>query len=137
MVGFVAGPDGQAAMELAAELAAAWGARLCVVHALPGRGRDARGFERRVRGLLEDQLADLRTRFPALLVERHIAADSPLRSLLAEADTARAVVVGQRAHTASNGVIGSTSRSVIEFGSCPVVVVPLDGRGSLTEFVRG
>ena len=125
VVGFVAGPDGQAALELAAELAAAWGARLCVVHALHGRGRDSRGIERRVRGLLEDQLAELRTRFPALSVERHIAADNPLRSLLAEADTARAVVVGQRAHTAPNGVIGSTSRSVIEFGSCPVVVVPL------------
>ena len=96
---------------------------------VPRRGRSTRRepkvLESRVRGLLEDQLADLTTRFPALLVERHIAADNPLRSLLAEADTARAVVVGQRAHTAPNGVIGSTSRSVLEFGSCPVVVVPL------------
>ena len=125
VVGFVAGPDGQAALELAAELAAAWGARLRVVHALHGTGRNTRGIESRVHGLLEDQLAELTTRYPALLVERHIAADSPLRSLLAEADTARAVVVGQRAHTAANGVIGSTSRSVIEFGSCPVVVMPL------------
>jgi nucleotide-binding universal stress UspA family protein len=125
VVGFVAEPAGPVAMELAAELAAAWGVRLCVVYAVPGRDRGARGFERHARGLLEDLLADLATRFPALLVERRIAAETPLRSLLAEADTASAVVVGQRAHAVSNGVVGSTSRSVIELGSCPVVVAPL------------
>ena len=74
MVGFVAEPGGRVAVELGAELAAAWGVRLCAVHALPGRGRDVRGFERRVRGLLEDLLGDLATRFPALLVECRVVA---------------------------------------------------------------
>jgi nucleotide-binding universal stress UspA family protein len=125
VVGFVPEPGGRVAVELAAELAATWGVRLCVVHALPGRGQDVRGSERHVRGLLEDLVGALATRFPALPVERRVMADTPLRSLLAAADTAGAVVVGQRAHATGNGVVGSTSRSVIEFGSCPVVVAPL------------
>jgi nucleotide-binding universal stress UspA family protein len=33
--------------------------------------------------------------------------------------------VGQRAHAVPNGVVGSTSRNVIQLGSCPVVVAPL------------
>ncbi len=125
VVGFVAEPGGRVAVELGAELAAAWGVRLCAVHVLPGRGRDVRGFERRVRGLLEDLLGDLATRFPALLVECRVVAETPLRGLLAAAGRAGAVVVGQRAHAAGGGVVGSTSRSVIEFGSCPVVVAPI------------
>ena len=125
VVGFVPEPGSQAALELAAELAAAWDVRLRVVHAVLGRSRGARETQVHVHRLLEDQMADLTTRIPDLRVEHRFAADTPLRSLLAEAETARAVVVGQRSRTSALGVAGSTSRSVIECGSCPVVVAPL------------
>jgi nucleotide-binding universal stress UspA family protein len=62
---------------------------------------------------------------PTLTVEQHVLADTPLRALLNRAHDAWLLVVGQRRALPHAGMlVGSTSRGLIEFASCPVAVVP-------------
>lgn len=127
---------GDTALELAAELAASSGARLLAVHAWSEMQVDATGAAHRAEAdpdvlaeraeqLLDARLAAVRQRHPDLPIEQESVADTALRALLARADRARAVVVAQRASPPpSEGalVLGSTSRGLVEFAPCPVVV---------------
>jgi nucleotide-binding universal stress UspA family protein len=142
----VVGVDGSAAgdtaLELAAELAASSGARLMAVHAWSEMQVDAAAAAHRAQAdpdvlaeraaqLLDARVAAVRQRHPDLPIERESLADTALRALLARADRARAVVVAQRASPPpSEGalVLGSTSRGLVEFAPCPVVVTraPVD-----------
>jgi nucleotide-binding universal stress UspA family protein len=48
-----------------------------------------------------------------------------LRALMHLAREARLLVVGHRGHRPARGVgLGSTSRALVEFAPCPVVVTP-------------
>ena len=126
----------QAAAEvlgLAAGLADVHGAPLVAVHAWTDVIADARGglhrttdtetaLAGRARALLEERLGAVRDRWPALAVEERVVGDTALRALLEQADHARAVVVGRRRRIPA-GMLGSTSRGLVEFVRCPVVVV--------------
>jgi nucleotide-binding universal stress UspA family protein len=126
----------QAAAEvlgLAAGLADVHGAPLVAVHAWTDVIADARGglhrttdtetaLAGRARALLEERLGAVRDRWPALAVEERVVGDTALRALLEQADHARAVVVGRRRRIPA-GMLGSTSRGLVEFARCPVVVV--------------
>ncbi|MDT7645532.1 MAG: hypothetical protein QOC67_1198 [Pseudonocardiales bacterium] len=80
----------------------------------------ARGAE-----LLDHCLEPVLSEHPTLTVERHVLADTPLRALLNRAHDAWLLVVGQRGALPHAGMlVGSTSRGLIEFASCPVAVVP-------------
>jgi len=75
--------------------------------------------------LLDRYLEPVLAEYPTLTVERQVLADNPLRALLDHASDAWLVVVGQRRHLPDTGMlVGSTSRGLIEFASCPVAVVP-------------
>jgi len=116
LVGVGGTPDSDPALHLAGELAAGLGAGLVVVHA---RSDTAGG---RADLGLEEQLQRV---VPGLPVERRIVADTALRALLDLAGTARMVVVARRGHVPAAGVrLGSTTRGLVEFAPCPVVVAP-------------
>ncbi len=133
VVGLDSAAGGEAAVETAAELAAAWGAGLLVLHAWsdtvmaggvhrPGAAGTA---QEAASALLERWLADLRARFPGVAVEGRLVAGTPLRALLAEAPTARVVVSGRRVHRPPGAMTpGSAGRGLVEFATCPVVVTP-------------
>lgn len=130
----VAGVDGtlasDPALRLAGGLAAALGAPLSAVHAWSDVRVGAGGVHRAAESWSE--LAQLATRgldeqldrvVPGVPVERRLVAGTPVRSLLDLAGTARMVVVAQRDRPPAGGVhLGSTSRGLVEFAPCPVVV---------------
>ena len=133
VVGAVASATGEAALALAAELAAASGARVIAVHAWTDVVADASGGLRRVESdgtelagraveLLDALVMRVRERHADVDVERRVVNDTALRALLEQAEEARMVVVGQR-DRASVGRLGSTSRGLAEFAPCPVVVI--------------
>lgn len=134
VVGVDGTPSGDIALDLAAELAESIGARLLAVHAwsevLPDGsgaahrlGDDRSDLTGRGTALLEQHLAPVHERRPELRIERHVVEGTPLRVLLDRAPAAHAVVIGHRAH-AQAGVmlLGSTSRGLVQFAPCPVVV---------------
>jgi nucleotide-binding universal stress UspA family protein len=133
VVGVDRSPAGAAALDLAAELAAAFGARLVAVHTWTdvvadtsgGLHRSAAGgteLAARAAELLDTQLTPVRDRHPGVAVERHVVNDTALSALLDRAREARTVVVGHRSAAAATSRLGSTSRGLVEFAPCPVVV---------------
>jgi nucleotide-binding universal stress UspA family protein len=131
--------DDDAALHLGAALAVALGARLSVLHAWSDVTEDTAGLHRATASgtelaalavqRLDRCLAPLRAAYPGLPVERHVVDDTALRALLAQASGARAVVVAHRRGSASRR-LGSTSRGLVAFAPCPVVVAD-PSRGSI------
>ena len=73
---------------------------------------------------LDRCLRPVREANPGLPIERHVVDDTALRALLEQAAQARVVVVGHR--RGSDGRhLGSTSRGLVAFAPCPVVVIDL------------
>jgi nucleotide-binding universal stress UspA family protein len=72
--------------------------------------------------LLDTQLTPVRDRHPEVAVERHVVNDTALSALLDWAREARTMVVGHRSAAAATSRLGSTSRGLVEFAPCPVVV---------------
>ena len=129
VVGADPSPAGQAAVALAADLAVASGSHLVVVHAwtdvVAGVHRvETSGTElaRRAVEVLDALTTPVRERYPDLDVERHPVDDTAMRALLEQAQEARVVVVGHRGTASAAGRLGSTSRGLVEFAPCPVVV---------------
>ncbi|BBG02490.1 MULTISPECIES: universal stress protein [Pseudonocardia] len=138
--GVVAGVGGgecdhdQAVVAEAAALAAAWAAPLTLVHAWSDVVARAGSRLHRVQAdratvageanvALEAAAAAARDLVPD--VHTRVVEGTALRALLDLAATARAVVVGPYGATAPVGMqLGSTSRSLVAFAPCPVVVLP-------------
>ena len=73
---------------------------------------------------LDGQLRAITTRHPHLHVERKLVDTPPLQALTECAAGARVLVVGTRGRTNQTGILmGSTSQALVEFATCPVVVV--------------
>ncbi|WP_229401624.1 universal stress protein [Micromonospora okii] len=109
-----------AAVEFAADAAAARGAPLRAVHAHSG----APGGEQ----VLADALAGLAARRPELPVERVLARDRAARALTEASRDARLLVVGGRGRGTLAGLfLGSISQSVLHYADCPVAVVRTPG----------
>jgi len=131
VVGMDTGGD-VTALHTGAKLADALGARLCVLHAWSDVTEQGQGVHRstasgtelaaRAVELLNARVAPLLEAYPALAVERHVVDDTALRALLGHASTARVVVVGHRRGRGTGGRLGSTSRGLVGFAPCPVVV---------------
>jgi nucleotide-binding universal stress UspA family protein len=132
-----------AALDLAAELAEGWGATLLVVHTWrdvadePGKGpyRVPETWDKLASDsaeLLADAVEPVRARHPGLTIERRVVGDGPLSALLDVAANARLIVVGSRGVRPKPGMLmGSTSRGLVEFAPCPVLVVrPQTGRSA-------
>jgi len=141
----VAGVDGSATARaaglLAADLAARADTELVLVLAwtevvdADGRLRrrvDEVGHEREAGERLAAEARAVGGAHPGLDVRTELVHDTPLRALLHRAPDARLLVVGHRGHRPARGLgLGSTSRALVEFAPCPVVVTPPvpDGAG--------
>jgi nucleotide-binding universal stress UspA family protein len=67
-------------------------------------------------------VAELR---PGIAVRSELVHDTALRALLHQARDARLLVVGHRGDRPTQGMaLGSTSRALVEFAPCPVIVTP-------------
>lgn len=118
----------------AAALAAAWAAPLTLVHAwsdvaaragtrLHRVADDRDTLAGQARATLESAAATARDLVPD--VHTRVVEGTALRALLDAAATARAVVVGPYGARRPVGMqLGSTSRSLVAFAPCPVVVLP-------------
>jgi nucleotide-binding universal stress UspA family protein len=133
VVGADGSTAGEASLHLAADLAAAAGARVIAVHAWTDVVTDASGGLHRVQTdatelagraaeLLDTLVKRVHERRADLDVERRVVNDTALRALLEQAQDARMVVVGHRGPASTSGRLGSTSRGLVEFAPCPVVV---------------
>ena len=133
VVGVDASTTGDAALDLAADLASASGARVIAVHAWTDVVADASGGLHRVESDRTELAARAVERLDALVergqdehpdldVEGRVVNDTALRALLEQARDARMIVVGHRDRTSAVGRLGSTSRGLVEFAPCPVIV---------------
>jgi nucleotide-binding universal stress UspA family protein len=142
-VGVDGSPESVAALALAAELAEGWGATLLAVHTWrevadePGRGiyrvpEDWDKMASDATALLAAAVDSVQSAHPDLSIERRVVADGPLSALLDVAPGARLIVVGSRGARPKPGMLmGSTSRGLVEFCPCPVLVVrPQAGRSA-------
>jgi len=129
--------DRDTALHTAAALAVAFGARLSVLHAWSDVVEQGRGLHRsatsgtelaaRAVELVDAHLGPLYEVYPGLGVERHVVDDTALRALLEQASAARAVVVGHRRGNGTVRRLGSTSKGLVAFAPCPVVVTRAGG----------
>lgn len=133
VVGVDGSPESVAALQTAADEADRLGAVLDVVHAWqepsvawavrvpPDLGSATRAGEQR---LLEAVVAGLEQEHPGLQVRRHLLEAPAAAALLAEADSARLLVVGSRGlHGVARMLLGSTSHAAVLHSPCPVLVV--------------
>jgi nucleotide-binding universal stress UspA family protein len=137
VVGVDGSPASVRALVLGADLAAAVGGELLAVHAftdVTGSGGAPRRRHEDWARLVAEAAADLDatvaaalTRCPRIRSSRRVVAGTTLGVLMDHAGSARVVVVGQRDERAPAGemVLGSTSRGLVEFAPCPVVVLPV------------
>jgi nucleotide-binding universal stress UspA family protein len=142
VVGVDGSPASVRALVLAADLAAATGGELLAVYAFTdvtgSGGAPHRRHEDWAR-LVAEAEADLDATVAAALTEcprirfsRRVVAGTTLGVLMDHARSARMIVVGQRDERApaAEMVLGSTSRGLVEFAPCPVVVLPASSHGT-------
>jgi nucleotide-binding universal stress UspA family protein len=129
VVGVDGSPDGDAAIEWAADEAAGRGLPLHVVHST--------GLERLVAltvllpdtpGLPTDDVTDaavasIAARHPELVATAESSSGLAARDLVTHSETADTVVVGARGVTGVRAALGSVSLQVAMHATCPVVVV--------------
>jgi len=135
----VADPDAAAVLETAGSLAAAYRARLVVVHAFDEPVDTAEDVMDVVRSAIADDRA----------LETRLVEGEPAERLLeaAQEEGAAFLVVGSRGRGALAGsVLGSVSQALVRTATCPLVVVPPDasplgerggGEGSIVCGVDG
>ncbi len=128
----VVGVDGSPASELATEIAfdeaSRRGVELVVVHTwtdlnseFPDVKWDDLGAE--AERALAEQLAGWCERYPDVVVRRVVMPDKPARQLLAHAETAQLLVVGNRGRGGFTGMLlGSVSSAVVHSSVAPVIV---------------
>ncbi|WP_149181948.1 universal stress protein [Streptomyces sp. TRM49041] len=118
--------------------AADWAAREAGLRTLPLRlvhawlwqpldvplAQDREAEERRAQGVLDEAVAELRSRHPEVEVTAEVVSDTPVPALLAAADGAEMLVIGSRGHGALVGfLLGSYGQQVIAAATRPVVSV--------------
>lgn len=143
IVGVDGSPAAASALALGAELADGLHTGLTAVHTWAdvragpefGISRLAESWDTlaaQANGVLDDALVPVRARFPALEIRRRVVGDNPLQALIDLAGSARIIVVGSRGTTGGCGMLArSTSRALVDFASCPVVVTgPVELPGS-------
>ena len=135
VVGVDGSAAGTAALAFGADLAASLGSRLLAVQCWSDVYATVAGSARRshrspealaaaAAAALDAQVRPLGERYPTLDVEQKLVDAPPLQALTEHAAGARVLVVGTRGHNDQTGILmGSTSQALVEFATCPVVVV--------------
>ncbi|HET6966126.1 MAG TPA: universal stress protein [Acidimicrobiales bacterium] len=131
VVGVDGSPQSVAALQWAADYAAAVGAPVKVViswqyPALYGSVPvvDEMNFEGAATKIVEKMAADIQIASPGLEVTTLVSAGRPAEILVRESENAALLVVGSQGHGAFAGMlIGSVSLHCVHHAHCPVVVV--------------
>ena len=133
VVGVDGSPAGRAALTFAAGLAGSWRAPLVAVNTWSDVDTGIHGGVRRTEApatlaaeagaVVAAELDALAVSHPDLRVQREVVGGTPVRALLARAGEARVLVVGHRGDTPTGMLYSSTSRTLVEFASCPLVVI--------------
>lgn len=131
VVGVDGSPQSAAALQWAADYAAAVGAPVKVViswqyPALYGTVPvvDEMNFEGAGTKIVEKMAADIQIASPGLEVTTLVSAGRPAEILVQESENAALLVVGSQGHGAFAGMlIGSVSMHCVHHAHCPVVVV--------------
>ena len=131
VVGVDGSPQSVAALQWAADYAAAVGAPVKVViswqyPALYGTVPvvDEMNFEGAATKIVEKMAADIQIASPGLEVTTLVSAGRPAEILVRESENAALLVVGSQGHGAFAGMlIGSVSLHCVHHAHCPVVVV--------------
>ena len=131
VVGVSADGSDSSAIEFAAELAAASGCGLELVHGWHSGDRYIELLDheqhRELHSLHERLLADANSsvagKFPDVRVYRKLRDQGPVTALVERSAAAECVVVGTRRRSGVRALLGSVSRGVIEHAHCTVVVV--------------
>jgi nucleotide-binding universal stress UspA family protein len=131
----VVGVDGHSddAIAFAFEAAAARRVSVVAVHSwwqpvfepeMAGVLFDREAIQAEEERILAQRLAGWAEKYPGVVVERWVIADSPARGLLAQAGEAQLVVVGSRGRGAlASMVLGSVGNVLLHRSPCPVAVV--------------
>jgi len=119
----VVGVDGsdsaRHAADWAADVAAAWGVPLRLLHATPGPGPREDGDPRWLR-----ELCDAAERAGVEEVDRRIVTGPVADELIEQSRAAAMVVVGSYGEGARSGMLaGSTALALVDGGGCPVAVI--------------
>lgn len=128
----VVGVDGSPASAFAAEIAfdeaSRRGVELVVVHTWTNLNFEFpdvkwEDLSAEAERALSEQLAGWCERYPDVVVRRVVMPDKPARQLLAQAETAQLVVVGNRGRGGFAGLLlGSVSSAVVQSSPVPVIV---------------
>lgn len=128
----VVGVDGSPASELATEIAfdeaSRRGVELIVLHTWTDLNFEFPAIKwndlsEEAERALSEQLAGWCERYPDVAVRRVVMPDEPARQLLAQAETAQLVVVGNRGRGGFAGMLlGSVSSAVVHSATAPVIV---------------
>jgi nucleotide-binding universal stress UspA family protein len=128
----VVGVDGSPASELATEIAfdeaSRRGVELIVLHTWTDLNFEFpairwNDLSEEAERALSEQLAGWCERYPDVAVRRVVMPDEPARQLLAQAETAQLVVVGNRGRGGFAGMLlGSVSSAVVHSATAPVIV---------------
>jgi nucleotide-binding universal stress UspA family protein len=125
VVGVDGWPDCAAPVRFAFTEAARYGTTLTAVRTWRALGTaDPVAVHEEQRAALISQMAELAQEFPQVPVEHIVVRGRPGRTLLDYGQHARMIVVGTRGRTGFAGLLlGSTSQTVVQHGTCPVAVV--------------
>lgn len=125
----VDGPDTEAAIAFAFDVAARWGVPLVAVQAVgdpldPLLEAVLPVDEEEQGAVLADRLAAWAEKYPDVPLRRHVVHDRPARALVAWSVGAQLLVVGSRGHEGAAALVaGSVGRAVLHRSRCPVAVV--------------
>jgi nucleotide-binding universal stress UspA family protein len=125
VVGWVSGPEGEAAVEAAVEETRRRKGRLVVVHSSRGgRGDAAAVIE--VRDALDDLEARLRGEGLEVVIQDFVRGNDPADDLIETAETERAalIVIGLRRRSpVGKLLLGSNAQAILLRADCPVLSV--------------
>ncbi|ONM50207.1 universal stress protein [Nocardia donostiensis] len=131
VVGVDGSPYSARAIQIAFAVAARRDVELVAVHAWSEfyRYLSRDELQEEAAGLLAENLAGYRERYPDLRVRRTIVADRPARALLDAATDPQLLVVGSRGRGGFAGMtLGSVSQAVLHAAHCPVLIARASDR---------
>lgn len=127
------------AIELATQMAKAFGAELVLLHVVPALNYPTRGLsiagafpqlEQELHARAKERLQELETALQGVTVRHELRDGDPYEQILACARDGKAdlIVIGTHGHTGiKHALLGSTAERVVRLAECPVMTVRAKG----------